>query len=207
MKTLFTRGRPMLAVAAFRLIGVMPLVLGGCGAASTRPPPCASPAPQHQDLLTGYELLASTLADESRLGTLDLFKKVTLNAPPEDADSMMKVLSESAKRRGAELEKLRHAAPDVSVKPAAESPVGNAITAIAKDIGKHEMMSRSGRFDVRFVVLQAQATRMVSAMASAIEQYDPNPERKAWLKSLSAEYETYRSGMMKHLEDPQDTKR
>ncbi len=57
------------------------------------------------------------------------------------------------------------------------------------------MMDRR-EFDVRFVVLQAQATRMVAAMARANARFDSNAERKAWLSGLATEYEGYRDELI-----------
>jgi hypothetical protein len=153
----------------------------------------------HEDLLIGYTLLADTLKDESRLGTLDFFKTITLNAPNDAIAKLMKTLSDASKRRAGELPRLRHLLPNVAGKPTQESPIGDAITAVAKDIGKSEMLSRNGGFDVRFVLVQAQATRMVAAMAMATARFDPNEERKAWLKQLASEYEGYRGDLIRYL--------
>jgi hypothetical protein len=112
---------------------------------------------------------------------------------------MMKTLSEASKRRSEELPKLRHLQPSVTGKPTDDSLIGDAINAIAKDFGKDEMMSRAGGFDVRFVLIQAQATRMVAAMAKATARFDPNPERKAWLQRLAREYEGYRGDLIAYL--------
>jgi hypothetical protein len=181
------------------LLAALPLAALGC---HTGPPPVAtgglSPA-RHQDLLIGYGLLADTLSDESRLGQLDLFKTLMLDAPNDAIAQLMQTLSDASKKRAAELSKLRHLAPKVSDKPAEDSPIGDAITAVAKDFGKIEMLSRTGGFDVRFVLVQAQATRMVAAMATATARFDPNPERKAWLKSLAHEYEGYRGDLITYL--------
>ncbi|MBK7977567.1 MAG: hypothetical protein IPK07_31370 [Deltaproteobacteria bacterium] len=182
------------------------LALSSCAQppAETRSP--RSTAPAHQDLLVGYDLLADTLADESHLGTLDLFKTLTLNAPNDAVAKLMHTLSDASKRRASELERLRHLAPDVSDEPTTPSPIGDAITDVAKEFGKSEMLSRSGGFDVRFVLLQAQATRMVAAMATATARFDPNAERKAWLKSLANEFEGYRRDLIRYIE-PHDKAR
>ncbi len=176
------------------------LALLGCAEplAGTASPKLAGPV--QQDLLVGYDLLADTLADESRLGTLDLFKTLTLNAPNDAVAKLMHTLSDASKRRASELTRLRRLSPDVSAKPATASPIGDAITDVAKEFGKSEMLSRSGGFDVRFVLLQAQATRMVAAMATATARFDPNAERKAWLLSLAAEYEGYRRDLIRYIE-------
>jgi hypothetical protein len=181
------------------LIGAVLLALVGCVPRPTEEATAASNAQVRQDLLIGYSLLADTLSDESRLGTLDLFKTLTLDAPNDAVTRIMQTLSDASKRRASELSRLRHLAPDVSDKPTNESPIGDAINEVAEEFGKAEMLSRSGGFDVRFVVLQAQATRMVAAMATATARFDPNPERKAWLKSLATEYEGYRGDLIKYL--------
>jgi hypothetical protein len=182
------------------LIGAVLVAPIGCGLwpfAKATPEPIA---PVRQDLLIGYDLLADTLSDESGLATLDLFKTLTFNAPNDAIAKLMQTLSDASKRRASELSRLRHLAPDESAEPTAPSPIGDAITDVAKEFGKSEMMSRSGGFDVRFVLLQAQATRMVAAMATATARFDPNPERKAWLKSVATEYEGYRRDLIKYIE-------
>ena len=180
-------------------IGAVLLALIGCDRQPAEEATPKSTAPVREDLLIGYGLLADTLSDESHLGTLDLFKTLTLNAPNDAIAKMMQTLSEASTRRADELSKLRHLAPDVSDNPTQASPIGDAITAVAKEFGKSEMLSRNGGFDVRFVLLQAQATRMVAAMATAIARFEPNPQRKKWLKSLANEYEGYRGDLIKYL--------
>jgi hypothetical protein len=181
------------------LIGTVLLALVGCDRRPAAETTAKSHAKSRQDLLMGYDLLASTLSDESSLGTLDFFKKITFNGPNKEIDKMMKALSDASSRRASELTKLRHLAPDVSDKARAESPIGDAITSIARDIGESEMTSRNGGFDVRFVLLQAEATRMLSVIATAIARFDPNHKRKGWLKSLAIEYEGYRTDMTKYI--------
>ena len=180
-------------------IGAMLLALVGCDRRPAEDAIPKSTAPVREDLLIGYGLLADTLSDESHLRTLDLFKKLTLNASNDAIAKMMQTLSEASTLRADELSKLRHLAPDVSDNPTQPSPIGDAITDVAKEFGKSEMLSRSGGFDVRFVLLQAQATRMVAAMATAIARFEPNPQRKKWLKSIANEYEGYRGDLIKYL--------
>jgi len=123
-----------------------------------------------------------------------------LDAPNDEIGKLMTTLSDASEKRGAELAQLRKQAPRVTAEPAEDSPIGDAINEIAKDFGKSEMMSRKGGFDVRFVLVQAQATRMVAAMAKATARFDPNPERKAWLKKLAGEYEGYRADLIRYLD-------
>jgi hypothetical protein len=185
------------------------LLLWACAGCARPAPPVATgglSAERHQDLLIGYGLLADTLSDESRLGTLDVFKTLMLDAPNDEVSKLMKTLSDASEKRAAQLAKLREQAPKVSQKPAEDSAIGDAINDIAKDLGKSEMLSRKGGFDIRFVLVQAQATRMVAAMAKATARFDPNPERKVWLKELAVEYEGYRGDLIKYLGGQQATK-
>jgi len=152
-----------------------------------------------EDLLIGYGLLKDTLSDLSQLGRLNLLKKLTFSGPVEEVEAILKTISGASKQRSKELEKLRKLVPDVSGKPTMHSPIGDAITAIAKEIGTAEMLGRK-QFDVRFVMLQTQATRMVAAMARANARFDPNPERQAWLESLATEYEGYRDELIRIVE-------
>ena len=154
---------------------------------------------RRQELLAGYELLADTLEDEAKLGKLEFFKKLTLDAPNKAIGKLMNGLSHVSEVRSKELEALRKRSPDLSGKPEQESLIGGAINDIAKDLGKSDMLSRNGGFDVRFVLVQAQATRMVSAISSALARFDPNPERKAWLRKLARDYEDYRADLVKYL--------
>jgi hypothetical protein len=181
------------------VLGLIGLGLSGCHRAPAESGTTALTATRHEDLRIGYTLLADTLSDESKLGTLDFFKSLMLDAPNDAIAKMMKTLSDASKRRASQMPKLRRLEPNVAGKPTEESLIGDAITAIAKDFGKAEMLSRKGGFDVRFVLVQAQATRMIAAMAKATARFDPNPERKAWLKELAQEYEGYRGDLIKYL--------
>lgn len=187
------------ALPAAALLVIMTMM----GCAGARPAPAEAgglSAQRREDLLIGYTLLADTLADESRLRTLDIFKTLMFDAPNDAVAKLMKTLSEASEKRGSQLARLRQQAPRVSGKPAEESAIGDAIGEIAKDIGKMELLSRKGGFDVRFVLVQAQATRMVSAIAKATARFDPNPERKTWLKELASEYEGYRRDLIQYLD-------
>jgi len=152
-----------------------------------------------EDLLTGYTLLANTLDDESNLGKLELFKKLTLDAPNTSIAKLMDDLSHVAEVRAKELAELRRRAPEVTGKPEKRSPIGDAINETAQDFGKSDLMSRNGGFDVRFVLVQAQATRMVAAMSSALARFDPEPKRKAWLRDLARDYEGHRADLVAYL--------
>ncbi len=188
------------------LLLAMLMILGGCGRRPGTEITAESTAHPHQDLLIGYSMLADALSNVSNLNSLRLFKILTLKGPNDAIDKMMKTLSEASKGHGAELLNLRRLAPDVSDKPAVATPIGDAISAVAIEFGKSEMLSRTDGFDIRFLLLQAQSTRMIAAMAMGTARFEPNPLRKEWLKNLADEYEGYRNEMIKYLGGRKNTR-
>jgi hypothetical protein len=149
-----------------------------------------------QGLLTAYELLEDTLREEARLGMLGVLKKITFQRPVPEIDEMMKRLSETSKARLEELEELRALPPDVTQPPDFSDPIGEAITSNATKLGTGEMVEIGGSFGVRFVLLQAQATRMVHAIAAAAAEIESNERRRKWLTDLGDEYEGYRDELV-----------
>ena len=153
-----------------------------------------------ENLEVGYSLLESSLRDESQLKWLLLMRKLTLNKPPAEIASIMERISETSKRRAAEISKLRRLKPDVSREPS-PSPVGDAIQASAKALGMHEMVFPDGAFNIRFLFLQAQATRMIAVIAVETADLDPNEERSKWLRKLAKEFEGLRDELVKSVEN------
>lgn len=172
---------------------VVVLAAAGCdrlqGSQSEEPPVT------HVDLLIGHNLLQQTLSGEGGLGMLRVFKKLTGGGVDEDVQTLMKALGKVSKKRAGELEKLRKLEPDVSGR-APPSPIGDAIQAAATEAGKHEMLHPDGTFSVRFLFLQAQATRMVSVIAAQTAKIEPSAERRKWLEALAQEYEGYHSDVV-----------
>ncbi len=149
-----------------------------------------------QGLLTAYAILEDTLSQEAKLGALGFLKKITFSRPVPEIDALMKRISKVSEKRIDELEDLRKLAPDASAAPDYMDPIGNAITSNATRSGMDEMLDRHGSFGIRFVFLQAQATRMVSAIALAAAEVEPNERRRKWLKDLSIEYESIRDALV-----------
>jgi hypothetical protein len=149
-----------------------------------------------QGLLTAYELLESTLGEETRLGMLGIFKRLTFQRPVPEIEDIMKRMSATSKKRVEELEELRRVAPDVSSPPEFTDPIGEAITSGATKLGMKEMVDFGGSFGIRFIFLQAQATRMVNAIANAAAELETQPDRKKWLIALGAEYEGFRDELV-----------
>ena len=149
-----------------------------------------------EDLLIGYGLLADTLSDESKLGWLKWVKRLTLDAPIDSVRALLDELSAAAKADAKALAALRELPPDVTGKPANPSAIGDAITADAKERGSDELLARHEKFNLRFLLLQAQALRMIAVIATETAAIDPNEERRTWLEDVSKKYEKFREDLI-----------
>lgn len=152
------------------------------------------------DLLIGYSLLDTTLSGESMLKWLLMVRQATFQSPAKATEDLLTRISKASAIRSKELKRLRELAPQATRKPP-PSPIGDAIQDAASEAGEHEMLFPDGAFDIRFLFLQAQATRMISVMAAQVAKIDPNTERQAWLKEVSREYEKFRDELVDSLSE------
>ncbi len=152
-----------------------------------------------KELEVGYDLLNTTLAGEAELKWLLLFKKVTLKEPTKRVKALLQEIQQASEKRAEEIVKLRKLHPIVSGKPA-PSIIGDAIQKSATDEGTREMIFSDGSFNIRFVFLQAQATRMISVIAKQTALIDTNPKRQEWLNEVSKQYEGLRNQLVDAFE-------
>jgi hypothetical protein len=176
-----------------------------CGDRGGAPAPQANAgasreASKRDDVLIGYGLLADTLEDESKLRWLELVKKLTLAGPIDEVADFLEKIAKSAKADAKELKALREESPDVTAKPSHPSAIGDAITEDAKKRGAKELLNRDSSFNTRFLLLQAQAMRMIAVIAAETGEIDTNMHRKMWLKGVSKKYEGYRDELVMTFE-------
>ena len=113
-----------------------------------------------KSLEIAFTLLEHSLDAESELKWLIIFKKLTLHGPAEEVEVVMKKIQKASSARSKELQTMRKLAPSVTGAPP-PSPMGDAIEAAAQEAGTEELLFSSGVFNIRFLFLQAQATRMM----------------------------------------------
>jgi len=170
---------------------------------------------QHKDLLIGYKILYHTLEKESQLKYLHLLREATFRRSEEELTGIMKTIYGTSKKRTNELEKLwkfPHE-PIIQIKDTPKSQIGDSIQSDVERTSTMEMISLSlpsrstklnkqlwSTWDIRFILIQAQATRMVSAVATSIRKFEPNEERKKWLTELAEEYEMIRENLINYLQ-------
>ena len=152
-----------------------------------------------EQLRIGYSLLQSTLSAESHLKYLGWLREVEFQSPSPEVEKLLKAISEVSVKRAAELPDLRRLSPVATGKPP-PSPIGDAIQAAAQSAGTREMLFPDGQFAMRFVFLQAQATRMATVIAQQTAKLDPNPRRSAWLTEVAKEFEDLRERLVHSVE-------
>ena len=148
-----------------------------------------------KSLEIAFALLENSLDAESELKWLIVFKKLTFHGPAERVEVVMKKIQKASSARSKELQTMRKLAPSVTGAPP-PSPMGDAIEAAAQEAGTEELLFSSGVFNIRFLFLQAQATRMISVVAQQAAKVDPNGKRSQWLSDVSDQFEGYRDDLV-----------
>ncbi|MEE3327375.1 MAG: hypothetical protein VX252_08580 [Myxococcota bacterium] len=148
-----------------------------------------------RSLEIAFGLLDNSLSAESELKWLVIFKKLTFQGPAEQVEAVMKRIQVASESRLKEFRSLRKLEPPVTGSPP-PSPMGDAIEAAAQEAGTEELIFSSGVFNIRFLFLQAQATRMISVVAEQAAKVDPNEKRSQWLREVSSQFENYRDDLV-----------
>ena len=171
---------------------------------------------EYKETLIGYQILHHTLEKESQLKYLHWLRYVTFRGPEEELKEIMTTIYNTSKKRTTELERLWKIPydPIIQIEKTPISLIGDSIQADVEYSSTIEMLSISmpssssssssssttkspwKTWDIRFFFLQAQATRMVSGVATSIRKFERNDERRKWLIELAEEYEKIREDLV-----------
>ncbi len=163
--------------------------LGGCAAIPEQATPVAArePAGSWIDLLTGYELMRSTLDDEAQLDKLGTLKRVALDKPPDKVLSIMAQISKAAGNTLEELDRYSALKPAIEQLPEKDG-FGTELQKAMKEDSTKQLLERSPQFPKRLLISQAQALRLMVVLPKTIARLDPNKERQEWLQRVSSDY-------------------
>jgi hypothetical protein len=165
---------------------------------------------QHRELLVGYKILNHTLKKESQLKYLHWLRDVTFRGPKGSLKSILTTVYTTSQKRSNELETtLFGLFPVVAIDETPNSAMGDSIQDDVEKSSTMELVplpslsssssskkTSSAEWGVRFVFIQAQATRMVVALATSLRKFEQNEERKQWLTELADEYEAIRESLV-----------
>ena len=132
-------------------------------------------------------------------------RQATFRGPSGVLKDIMTNIYNTSKERKNQLENLwaEPYYPIIGISHAPKSMIGDAIQSDVERSATFEMLSpflsikASSSWDVRFILLQAQATRMISAVATSIRKFERNGERRKWLEELAMEYENMREDLIR----------
>lgn len=168
----------------------------------------------HGELLIGYNILHHTLYKESQLKYLHWLRDATFRGPKGSLKSVLTTIYSTSQARTAELETLmEHHSPAIILTEAPKSAMGDSIQEDVEKSSTQELVplpfvsssmggasSKSNQkhlqWGIRFVFIQAQATRMVVALATSLRKFEENEERKQWLTDIASEYESIRETLV-----------
>lgn len=173
-------------------------------------PECRAPetnSSEHNQLLIGYKLLHHTLKKESQLKYLHLLRDATFRGPKGSLKSILTTVHQTSKTRFHELEQLFvDESPKILLKDTPKSVMSNSIQEQVEKSSTKELVplpfssSTSplphAQWGLRFVFIQAQATRMVVALATSLSKFEANAERKQWLRKVANEFEDIRETLV-----------
>ena len=168
---------------------------------------------EYKETLIGYKILHHTLEKESQLKYLHWLRYVTFRGPEDEVKEIMTTIYNTSKKRMIELERLWKIPydPIIQIENTPISLIGDSIQADVEYSSTIEMLSISmpsssssssttkspwKTWDIRFFFIQAQATRMVSGVATSIRKFERNDERRKWLIELAEEYENIREDLV-----------
>ena len=168
---------------------------------------------EYKETLIGYQILHHILEKESQLKYLHWLRYVTFRGPEDEVKEIMTTIYNTSKKRTTELERLWKIPydPIIQIENTPISLIGDSIQADVEYSSTIEMLSISmlsssssssttkspwKTWDIRFFLIQAQATRMVSGVATSIRKFERNDERRKWLIELAEEYENIREDLV-----------
>lgn len=140
----------------------------------------------------GYSALKLFLADEQHLTTIRRVKTViSLEGVSKATKKLIDDIADSSEQALAQLEKLAPAKPAIVFHDFDDDFIGKATLDSMRYATAKEFLFDSDDFEKNLLVSQAQILRVISHLASQLEQNETNPKRRAWLNKLSRRYEAY----------------
>ena len=170
----------------------------------------------HRELLIGYKLLYTTLRKESMLEVLYWWRTLTLRGPPKKLKGLWTSIYRVSKKKSRELKDLWMLQPTITIRDAPESAMRDSLAQKVEDSSKaelllltkprsdeqkssiHEHNSNDNNWEARFVLIQAQATRMIVSIARSIQKFESNERRTEWLEKVAQEYERLRDMLVEY---------
>jgi hypothetical protein len=171
-----------------RILVAAVIFLSGCAATTTKPPEPAPVTAQDQRFAIrnqGYSLLYDLLSDQQNASKLLIVKK-------ENADlgALVKEISRVSKEAVQGMEAFAKADSHLHLKMPGLPLVEQQTRELIAKTKTKELLSKGGeKFEVRFVLAQAEALTYGAHLAAATIGNETDPKRRAFLSKISEDYQ------------------
>ena len=143
-----------------------------------------------QSLNAGYGILHATLSDEHHLKTIRLAKAiVTFKSISEPTRLVIDNIAQTSSAALDELDKLASLSPEIMLEENNEGQIERATRDALRITTVKELFTSKEDFEVILLISQLQALRIVSHLANELHEIEENASRKAWLATISDQFE------------------
>ena len=156
----------------------------------------------HNELLMGYDLLTDIFTAQSQLWLVPILRKLARGTPLviEISDLIHKLVKSGNYHKKQLLSKkngLRNLQPNVSRHFIDTNP-----NKLMDEMGKNivwnimsDLSTRGEEFNLHFALVHMASFRIVHSVAIGLLEFEPNEQRRDWLKNVAGEYNELRLGL------------
>lgn len=160
----------------------------------------------HNELLMGYDLLTDIFTAQSQLWLVPILRKLARGTPLviEISDLIHKLVKSGKYHKKQLLSKkngLRNLQPNVSRHFIDTNP-----NKLMDEMGKNivwnimsDLSTRGEEFNLHFALVHMASFRIISSISIGLLEFEPNEQRRNWLKNVAGEYKELRRGLKDNI--------
>ena len=160
----------------------------------------------HNELLMGYDLLTDIFTAQSQLWLVPILRKLARGTPLviEISDLIHKLVKSGNYHKKQLLSKkngLRNLQPNVSRHFIDTNP-NKLIDEMGKNIVWNimsDLSTRGEEFNLHFALVHMASFRIISSISIGLLEFEPNEQRRDWLKNVAGEYNELRLGLKDNI--------
>jgi len=144
------------------------------------------------DTASGYSALKLFLEDEQHLTTIRRAKMIiTFSGISEHSTKLVDSIADTSALAVKELEKLSTIKPAFEFTEFSDETIAKATIDSLRMTAAKEFLFAGDEFEKDLLLSQLKILRVISHLASQLEQKETSAKRKAWLNKLAKQYENF----------------
>jgi len=145
-----------------------------------------------QDIAAGYSALKLFLEDEQHLTTIRRAKMIiTFSGISEHSTKLVDNIADTSTLAVEELEKLSNVKPTFKFTEFSDETIAKATIDSLRMTTAKEFLFAGDEFEKDLLLSQLKILRVISHLASELEEKETSAKRKAWLNKLAMRYEKF----------------